>query len=155
MRTITTRDYRARDAQACLDVLRAAVRITGRKFYSPEQVQSWLSTTPALRTFHRRLAPSLACRVAVDGCGVYAFANITQAGRVDFVMCHPRRARQGAGRVLLREVVDAAQAHGLSTLTTQASRAARPLFEACGFDVDEPREVMGLACFGMICRLNP
>ncbi|MEG3617210.1 GNAT family N-acetyltransferase [Magnetovibrio sp. PR-2] len=154
MHTIHTREYLAADAWACLDVLRTAVRITGRQFYGPAQLTSWLARTPSVHTFHQRLAPSLTCRVAFDGRGIYAFANITPAGYVDFVMCHPRRARHGAGRRLLLELMGSADAHGVAVLTAQASLAARPLFEACGFEVEENREVLGLACFGMVCPLS-
>ncbi|MCW8914612.1 MAG: GNAT family N-acetyltransferase [Magnetovibrio sp.] len=148
------RDFVVHDGQSTLDVFQQAVSTLSAQDYSPDQIATWVDSVPDLSRWTHRLITALPCRVAFDDEGVFAFASIDPSGHVDFVMCHPRRARQGISRQLLEEILAIAESAGLEKITTQASLTARPLFEHLGFEVYEQRIVMGLVCFGMNYRIN-
>ncbi|WP_231980168.1 GNAT family N-acetyltransferase [Tessaracoccus coleopterorum] len=70
----------------------------------------------------------------IDG-EVVAFSDVDPAGHIDMLFVSPRSGRQGIATRLLKEVERRARASGVTTLTTDASLALRPLLERLGFTV--------------------
>lgn len=147
------RPYRPADAPATFAVFRAALKGTAAQHYEPNQIDAWLARVGSETDWQARLDAADIALVCEDDLGVFAFATLIVGadgtGEVHQLMCHPRRARQGAAGALLDSLMDEARARGLARLTTQASLAARPVFERHGFSVFEDRTVLGMACYGM------
>jgi putative acetyltransferase len=64
------------------------------------------------------------------------FASYEYSGHLDLLFTHPTFARQGVAMRLYRRAESAMLAAGVSRVFTEASLAARPLFEHCGFEID-------------------
>lgn len=146
---MTSRNYAPTDAAATREVFLEAVSVIASEDYPPELIDVWLSGADELSAWAAAMEAVAVCRVLEDEAGLYAFGSLTSDGDIHMLMCHPRRARQGAATQLLAELVDRAHALGLKALNTQASLCARRTFEKVGFAVTEERNVRGLVCFGM------
>lgn len=141
--------YAPQDAEATRTVFHQAVQTIASQDYSPEQIATWRQGGENPDTWAHMMDQAHTALVCEDDEGLYAFATLTPTAEVHMLMCHPRKARQGAASQLLRTLETTAQKAGMAMLTTQASLASRRVFEKAGFHVTENRTVAGMACFGM------
>ena len=75
--------------------------------------------------------------IVAEHNGVIAgFASYEHSGHLDLLFTHPAFARRGVATGLYRRVESALLAAGVSRVFTEASLAARPFFERCGFEID-------------------
>lgn len=132
---VTLRRYRDTDADPTWRVFHAAVRVTGARDYTPEQVEAWSPDEVDLEAWGRRRAAAWTL-VAVDGDRVVGFSDLTDDGVLDMLFVHPDLGGQGVARLLVTAVLAEARRRGLARVVAHASRTARPAFERFGFVVD-------------------
>lgn len=132
---IALRRYGSSDALGTWDVYRAAVRVTAAKDYTVEQVSAWAPDDIDLGAWSVRRA-SAHTLVAEEAGRILGFGDLTDDGLLDMLFVHPDAANRGVARLLVTEVVNIARNLGITTITTHASRTARPAFERFGFVVD-------------------
>jgi putative acetyltransferase len=143
--TYSIRGYLPDDAPVTQFVMTEAIRVTGSNAYSAEEVEIWLSRQSSPQSWRETMNAAPISYVAEDADGVFAFGTLY----ILYLMCHPRRARQGAATDILRALESDARKRGLDRLSTRAILLARPVFERCGFSVDAEDEHDWLACFEM------
>lgn len=130
------RSYRSEDAERLEEIFRQAVRVIGGKFYSPEQVSAWSGPRVTARRLDAMYTDGRMTFIAEDDTGrAIAFSDLEATGHVDMLYCDPAFARQGIATGLLKAVEVNARLAGVRKLFTEASEAARPVFERSGFNV--------------------
>lgn len=134
------RRYRSpEDAPATHAVFQSAVRASAAGFYEPEQIEAWAGPCPDdLTGWDARRADAFTV-VVEDAEGVAGFADLLPTGVLDMLFVHPRAGGRGAARRLVEAIIAEARRRGMASLTTLASRRARPVFERIGFVVVEER----------------
>jgi putative acetyltransferase len=138
--SIVIRPYQPGDAQATFRTFVQAVRETASTHYSAEQRAAWApdDLDPAAWADRRTNARTV---VAVLDGGVVGFSDLDESGYVDMLFVHPSAGRRGVGAALLEAILNQAQQEGLTRLTTNASKTARPVFERAGFEVEVEQRV--------------
>ena len=135
------RPYRRDDAQALACLTLAAIRETGARAYSPEQVGAWSARHPDPERFRARAAKGDAILVAVDEADTpCAYALLEPDGHLDMLYCHPDHAGRGLATMLLEAVEAGARTAGLARLITEASELARPVFARAGWTLLHRRD---------------
>lgn len=132
---VTLRRYRDLDVEPTWQVFHAAVRVTARADYTPEQLGAWSPDEVDLEVWGRRRAQAWTL-VAVEGDRVVGFSDLTDDGVLDMLFVHPDFGGQGVARLLVAAVLEEARRRGLARVVTHASRTARPAFERFGFVVE-------------------
>lgn len=112
----------------------AAVHEIAAAHYTPAECRAW-SSAPRPDRFSDRDADGRIVWVAEDEGGVRGFIELEPNGHIDCFYSHPR----GAGGALYKALEQGAA--GMARLFVEASKGARPFFEARGFTVIEPQEV--------------
>jgi putative acetyltransferase len=129
----TVRPLCVRDAADVARIFYAAVTEGAARDYSEAERRAWAGDAPDPRYWTERLARLSGMVAALDG-RVAGFIATDGSGHVDLVFVDPGFAGRGIGRALLRAVEAEALARGVTRLTTDASRTARPFFERQGFE---------------------
>jgi putative acetyltransferase len=132
---VNERPYETSDLEQVMGVYRASIHSLAAPFYSAEQLAAWAPQNMDAGRWRQRLAS--VCTFIAEHDGVIAgFASYEHSGHLDLLFTHPAFARQGVATRLYRRVEAAMLAAGVSRAFTEASLAARPFFERCGFEVD-------------------
>jgi len=133
---VTIRTYRPDiDAPGTHACFRAAIIGTASADYDAAQIAAWAGPADGDLTAwdaRRRAAHTF---VAEIGGIVAGFADFRDDGILDMVFVRPEYGGRGLARRLVDTVKREALAAGLTSLTTHASRTARPAFERFGFVV--------------------
>jgi len=141
--TVRIRAYAASDAAALAEVFRRSVTGIGPRDYSAAQVLAWASRTPSPQAINARYTDGRTALVATDDADQpIAFGDLEQDGHVDFMYCAPEAAGRGVASALYDQLEAAARAGGLTRIYTEASEAARRLFERKGFVVTARRDLI-------------
>lgn len=128
------RPFRTDDAAALAALTQAAIRTTGARAYSPDQVAAWAARCPDAAHFTARAAEGDTILVAVDSADrPCAYALCEADGHLDLLHCHPDHAGRGLALALLEAVEAAARSGGARRLYTEASELARPVFARAGY----------------------
>jgi putative acetyltransferase len=128
------RPFRTSDAEALAALTLAAIRVTGLRAYTPEQVAAWAAGHPGAERFIASAAKGDTILVAVDAEGApLAYALTEPDGHCDMLYCHPDYAGRGLAAALLVETEICARAAQITCLFTEASELARPVFERAGY----------------------
>ncbi|MCM0000178.1 MAG: GNAT family N-acetyltransferase [Erythrobacter sp.] len=136
------RPYREGDAGAIAAITLAAIRTTGLRAYSPEQVAAWSARFSAQRVLEWAARGDMIL-VAVDGDDrPLAYTMLEADGHLDMLYCHPDHTGQGLALSLLDAAESAARAQGVIRLFTEASELARPVFERAGYTLIKRRDFM-------------
>lgn len=131
---ITIRRFSEGDAEALSALTLAAIRRTGSRAYSPEQIAAWAARHPGPERFVSRAAKGDLIRVAVDPADApLAYMLLESDGHFDMLYCHPDHTGRGLARMLLAEADMIARAIDLTRLFTEASELARPVFARAGY----------------------
>ena len=153
------RAYRPGDATRMEDIFRRAVHRIGSTFYSEDQVAAWGGPRVTAERLDALYNDGRATFIAEDetGCAI-AFCDLEADGHIDMLYCDPAFARRGIATGLLAAAEETARAQGTTRLFTEASEAARPVFERAGFTVLHRRdlEIDGVAIhnWAMVKRLG-
>jgi putative acetyltransferase len=130
-----TRLYEPTDLEQVIAVYCESIHSLAAPFYTSEQLAAWAPHNPDIGTWQQRLA-RLHTFVAEHDGTIAGFASYELDGHLDFLFTHSAFARQGVATRLYRRVESALRAAAVSRLFTEASLAARPFFEHCGFEID-------------------
>lgn len=132
-----------------LAVLNAAsISQIGSRYYSPEQIIAWSGRSPAPDDLVQRAALGAIILISsAPSCTATAYALLDPDGHLDHLYCHPDHVRQGHASALLEAAEVEAMHLDLDRLYTEASEAARPVFERAGYHVMHRRdfEISGVA----------
>ena len=134
------REYRDRDLEAVIDCFCRAVRDIGARHYTPEQIAAWAPDPPDAGAWASRLG-SGGVFVGQADTALAGFIRVEATGLIDLLYVHPRHARHGVGRELLRTGCAWALQQGARGFESDASIAARPFFEAMDFRVEREQSV--------------
>lgn len=136
------RAYRPEDAARLEEIFRRAVREIGRQFYSDDQVSAWSGPRVSAERLNLNYMDGRATFIAEDERGsAIAFSDLEADGHVDMLYCDPDFARKGIARALLAALEQKARASGIARLHTEASEAARAVFERAGYRVLHRRDL--------------
>ncbi len=131
---ITIRLYRPDDLDALIGLFRRAVRNNAPRHYTARQVEAWAPDTVDRDGWAERRASRPTFIAEIDG-EVAGFSDLMADGHIDMLFVEPRFQGRGVARALLGRVEAEARSGGMSGLTTDASLAARPVFQRHGFTV--------------------
>lgn len=129
------RPYEPTDLEQIITLFGKSIRALAAPFYTAEQLAAWSPLKPDVERWRQRLAP-LHTIVAEQNGVIAGFASYELNGHLDLLFTHPGFARQGVATGLVRHVELALRGVAVSKIFTEASLAARPFFERCGFRVD-------------------
>lgn len=139
------RPYGDDDAASTLGVYRRAIQQTAAGAYTSEQRQAWLSSTPALPEWNRRLATARTSVATLDGA-ISGFLSLLDApdstAHIDMLFVEPGAGRKGVGTALLHAALTQATYENVQRLTVDASYTLRPLLERNEFVVDAEQTVV-------------
>lgn len=164
----TVRQASSRDTTVLTEIIEASVRGLNKQNYNQQQLESALRF--AFGVDPQLIADGTYYVAEVDGeiagCGGWSrhralyngvkpssnsasVANITnildpatEAAKIRAFYVHPRWARRGIGRQLMRVCEVAARRAGFRRLELLATLTGEPLYTACGFHAVEPLDVM-------------
>ncbi len=146
--TYTLRPFVADDAPALAQLTLDAIRTTGAKAYSPEQVRVWSSGHHGPERIAARVEAGHLIFVIADERDVpAAYALLEPDGHLDMLYCSPKHTGRGLASQLLAHADGEARALGVTKLYTEASELARAAFERAGYVVQHRRdfEIDGVA----------
>jgi putative acetyltransferase len=130
------RNFEPADADTVATLFHATVHQVGIRDYSSEQVAAWSPSKPDADRYLRQ-AEGRTFLVAVDDHGVIAgYGVLESSGHIDHLYCRPDVVGTGVGSAILAAMEESARKAGISRLFTEASEAARRLFERRGFKMD-------------------
>lgn len=128
------RGYKETDLSSLAALFTRSVHTIGVSAYSPEELFAWAPVPPDLTAWQARLA-WLQVAVAEHEGRLLGFIGYTLDGHIDLLFTEPESSRRGVAQALYQHVEARLIQRGVSQLTTEASRLARPFFARQGFDV--------------------
>lgn len=128
------RKWRPQDLDASIEVFRRAVHELAAADYSPEELQAWAPEEADYSEWERRMDVSQGWIFEING-KLGGFITTDGPGHIDLLYVHPDYRRMGVATALLDLLVADAGSRGITSLSTEASRTARPFFEQAGFNV--------------------
>ena len=135
------RPYESADAERLCALFFGAVRETGRRHYSQQQVEAWAPCKPDPRQFDETATDGRIFLVAVNNEGEpVAYGDLEADGHIDHLFCRPDVVGTGIASALYDQLEKLALDRGMESLYVEASEAARPLFARKDFAVLERRE---------------
>jgi putative acetyltransferase len=138
---VTIRAYAAGDAEALGALFYASVRQAGRRDYSAEQVAAWAPAPAPPERVHLRASDGRLLLVAIDAQNEpVAYIDLEADGHIDHLYCRPDAVGTGVASRLYDALEATARRQGLARLYTEASEAARRLFQRKGFAVIQRRD---------------
>lgn len=137
---VTIRPFRDTDAPAIISLTLAAIRETGLRAYSAEQVAAWSDRFSPDRLLAQAASDAVVLTAADGQDRAVAYTVLAAGGHVDMLYCHPDHSRRGIALALLEAAEAAARAKSEPRLFTEASELARPVFSRAGFAMVARRE---------------
>ncbi|GMG81120.1 hypothetical protein LNKW23_03320 [Paralimibaculum aggregatum] len=138
---LAIRRYRAADAGPAAALFFRAVREGAARAYSPAQCAAWAPAVPETARWHERMAGGISL-VATRGGRLAGFMTLSRIGaagpgsaHLDLAFVAPEEMGQGTAGALHEALLAEARAAGISRLTTEASRQARPFLARRGWQV--------------------
>jgi putative acetyltransferase len=132
MSAVALRPYLPADAKRCAEIFRLSIEELAAEDYDADQREAWAAMADDEAAFGARLAEALTLIAMIDGATA-GFASLKGGEEIDMLFVDPGYARQGVGRTLVDALTKLAEARGAKRLTTEASDAAKPLFDRLGF----------------------
>jgi putative acetyltransferase len=137
---IMIRPYTDNDLEGVVSCFTLSVRSIAGRHYDAQQVETWAPDSPDMSAWTDRLRRGGVFVAEIDSV-IAGFARVEENGYVDLVYVHPDYERRGIGRQLLATAGKWAASRGAQRLESEVSIAARPLFEALGFRVEQEQRV--------------
>jgi putative acetyltransferase len=128
------RKWRPQDLDATIETFRRSVHELAVADYSPEELQAWAPEEADHSEWERRMDTSQGWTFEING-KLGGFITTDKPGHIDLLYVHPDYQRMGVASALLELLVADAGSRGISALSTEASRTARPFFEQAGFSL--------------------
>jgi putative acetyltransferase len=137
------RTFEPGDEHALRDIHLASITRVGPLAYNPAQVAAWASKTREPAEWREWHSYGDRITIAFTSTGVpAAFALLEADGHLDMLYCHPQHVRQGHALRLVQEASAFGRQAGLSTITTDASELARPVFLAAGYTMEHRQDFL-------------
>lgn len=134
MAELQIRPYHPADLPDLKAIFLDAVHRGCSKDYTSEQRNAWAPKTLDTELWRERLKKNR-CWLAEEGGIPVGFTELIDSGHVQMLFVLSEYHRQGIASALLAELENTATQQGIRTLTTEASRTARPFFEKSGFEI--------------------
>ena len=134
------RPWRPADTPALIAVFRTSVRLSAvypaavRRAWAPDDIDA-----AAWQDRQRRHWTQVAVGADERPLGFVELASAAPTGHIDMLFVAPAAQGRGIAGALLAAAEAAARAQGVRRLTTEASHAARPVFQRAGFHTLYPR----------------
>ncbi len=126
------RHYEPSDAREIADLFHDAIHAIGNEHYSREQVEAWAPTPPDYQHWQRRLDRKQPFVAEMDQ-KIVGFIELDPDGHIDCMYTHKDYQRQGIAGQLYEYLKTIAHQQGIERLYVEASKLAKPFFEARGF----------------------
>jgi putative acetyltransferase len=123
-----------RDAAPLAALFRATILALAAPHYDAEQRAAWASGADDLDAFDARLARGVTL-VAEHAAEPVAFGQLFPCDHVEMLYVAPDWTRRGLASALIARLEALAREARASTLDTNASLLARPVFERAGFSL--------------------
>jgi len=137
---IQIREYKESDASEIADLFHGSVHAIASILYTSEQKEAWAPTPPDYSAWETRLATKQPF-VAVNRDIIVGFAELEKDGHIDCFYVHKNYQGLRIGSQLLKHLIQVAHERNIKPLYTEASKAAKPLFEKFGFRSESTNEV--------------
>ncbi len=141
MTQTTLRPLLADDATTVAEIFREAVLIGTAAHYTQTEREAWAGPKLDPERWRDRVGSSVGLMAERDGVPV-GIMTLVAPGHIDLAFVRPAAAGHGVGAELLAALTQIALAGGARSLTTDASKAARPFFERHGFYVLRQQRVI-------------
>lgn len=128
------RKWRPQDLDDTIETFRRSVHELAAGDYTPEELAAWAPQEADDGAWERRMGDSHGWIFEING-KLGGFISTDAPGHIDMLYVHPDYKRMGVASALLELLVADAGSRGITSLTTEASRTARPFFEQMGFSV--------------------
>ncbi|QCC50992.1 GNAT family N-acetyltransferase [Halapricum salinum] len=141
MPDVSVRTAKPGDAEAVLEVKRAAIEELAARAYTPVELEAWAPDDDAIEEYRSAMsADQFQILVAEDDDTIagYGVLNAEQS-RVEALFVRPFWARLGIATRLLRQLEMSAAFDGCETLSVVSSLNAVGFYEALGYDRVEQR----------------
>jgi len=149
--------YTQADTLAIIQLFRNTVHTVCTADYSSEQLDAWAPKHPDYEKWQRSLSANY-CMVAEENGVITGFADMAKTGYLDRLYVHKDYQRKGVAAALLSAMMDYAENCNVDTVTTYASKTARPFFEKQGFTVEYEntvvRDGIELTNYKMNCKIK-
>jgi putative acetyltransferase len=132
MSAVALRPYVSADVKRCAEIFRSSIEALAADDYDADQREAWAARADDQTAFGARLSSALTLLAVVEGA-IAGFASLKGGEEIDMLFVDPEFARQGVGRALIDALTRLADSRGAKRLTTEASDAAKPLFDRQGF----------------------
>ncbi|ETW93771.1 MAG: hypothetical protein ETSY1_37785 [Candidatus Entotheonella factor] len=126
------RNYQPSDAREIADLFHDTIHAIGAEYYSKEQTEAWAPTPPDYGHWQRRLDRKQPFVAEIDQ-KIVGFIELDPDGHIDCMYTHKDYQRQGIASQLYDHLQRIAHQQGIQRLYVEASKLARPFFEARGF----------------------
>ena len=127
------RCFKPDDAAALAALFHASVQQIGIRDYSPAQVRAWSQATPEPADYLRRAEGRVFLVAENSNREPVGYAVLEPNGHIDHLYCRPDVVGTGVGSALYAALENSAREKRIAFLYTEASEAARRLFERRGF----------------------
>jgi putative acetyltransferase len=138
---VTVRRYREGDAQPLCELFFRSVREIGPAKYDDAQVRAWAHDVPDATAWSRRMRENETFVAVREGGVPLGWIELEADGHVEMLYCAPEAAGRGVAAQLYTAAEALAREHGVTQLTTAASRFAEVFFRKHGWNVDERETV--------------
>lgn len=128
------RHYKEADACDITTLFHESIHAIDRRLYTDQELEAWSPTPPDYEHWQARLVLKKPF-VAVIAGQIVGFIELDDGGHIDCLYVHKDYQRQGIGQSLLLYLCDIADQRGYELLYVEASKAAKPLFDALGFEI--------------------
>ncbi|RFZ92806.1 GNAT family N-acetyltransferase [Mucilaginibacter conchicola] len=129
------------DLEQITQLYRDTILTVNLKDYSAEQTAVWASRADNTHAWAGKISDQHFL-LEEEGGVITGFSSLTDGGHVDMLFVHKDHQGKGVAGKLLREIEQEAGRRGITRLTTDASKTARPVFEHFGFSVITEQTVM-------------
>jgi len=130
------RRYRRSDLDSIIELFHDTIHAINARDYSQEQLNAWAPKNINRNSWHERFSSSITY-VAAENDIIVGFGNLTDDGWIDMLYTHKDHQRKGIASAILLKLMEDAKSSGFTTLHTEASIVAEPLFEAYGFRLEK------------------
>jgi putative acetyltransferase len=126
------RAYRKRDATQITELFHESVHAISDELYTSNEKEAWAPTPPDYEIWENRLEKKRPVVGLLDN-RIVGFIELEIDGHIDCFYVHNKYQNCGIGSSLLKKVIQVAKKNELSSLYTEASIVAEPIFKKFGF----------------------
>jgi putative acetyltransferase len=127
-------------ANEIADLYHASVHAIDENIYTKVEQEAWAPTSPNYKVWVNRLNIKKPFLATIDGVAA-GFIELEDNGHIDCAYTHPKYQGLGVMSTLCAYIEDIAMQKSLKKLWVEASKVAKPFFEAKGFVMTKENNV--------------